>query len=628
MRFSSEIEVLESRTLFAGVILEATGRLGPLDTFMPVMASSIAAKLGGTANVPEYILSVNPDPSTGVLVPSIKHVDGTGLPATTTSGQIIVLIDYQSISANPSYSSTVIGASIADFMMNTPVDGVTLASLPIDEIALSRGAGILDGISKELGQAGVWVDQQTYLDPDTIGAQGDPAPTIYSNVAFVDDYWRNDGIQSPIGEGQPVSGAYNLNVAWLDGNDAGWGSAHEAPTGYYIGTIDQNATQSGLGPIYNSWYGNSSTMPARNATGFIYTSLVGVARPLSGVWSASGGTGTRTAAGQVGTQWGDITDLAVTSGGLATANNPIQVSYLQQDRGGADTVAYYLDTDRNPYNNFAATLGTSTLPQSAAITPQVQTVTLGNVSAGSYWLCAKITNAQGDVRYAYTSVNSQLTVQASGSISGRVVNDINGDGVFSTGDAGIAGRTVYIDLNQSGQFQSNDPSATTDDQGNYTISGLLPGVPFTVREVVPVGATETAAPSGTVVVSSGQTAMVADFATQQSATISGTVIITSGITSPNTDPNSGFTVMLIEHIHGAKSIKLLTTTDAGGNFVFTNLQSGARDTVQVVKRGGFKLAPHSKSIYTENISTGQVISGLTFSQVPILTTSRRHKAAR
>ncbi len=422
----SFVETLESRTLFAGVTILATGRLGGTNGWIQTMAAEITAKMGGPSQVPQYVLTVDANPANEQLFGSISHVSGTATPQTSTSGEIILIIDYYNISANPIYPGSYIGSVIANYMMSTPVDGIDLASLPIHEVGVSRGASLMDGISQTLGQAGIWVDQETYCDPDPIAAQGDAPTTLYDNVAFSDNYWRNDGSASQINDGDPVAGAYNLNVYWLDTDDAGYSTPHLAPAGYYNGTIDQTATYSGEGPIYSDWYGNTPTMPAHDATGFLYSAIEGGARPLSGVWTASGGTGTRTAAGQVGTQWGNVTDLAVMGGNTVATNNSMQVSYLHEDRDSADTVTFYLDTDRNPYNNaFAYTLGSVNLAQANTITNSTSTLSTAGVTPGTYWLVAKVTDAQGDTRYAYTAVTAPLTVVASANPTASLTSGAN-----------------------------------------------------------------------------------------------------------------------------------------------------------------------------------------------------------
>lgn len=401
------IETLESRTLFAGVTLITHGRMGHLWGFVDTAAQYITNKLGGPSQVPEYILKINLQD--GLLVPSISHVDGTATPQNTTNANIIVKLDYISVDSNPSYPLSYIAAVVRDFWVNTPVDGVRFAELPLHELAISRGTGLEDEIAKALGQAGVWVDQETYCDPNPIGAMHDAPPTVYDNVAFVDNYWRSDGNPDNLStNGRPVDGAYNLNVYWLDGEMSGWGLNHLVPGGYYIGTIDQKATWGGEGPIYTDWYNVPPDRPPRDKTGFYYSAIMGGPRPLSGVWAASGGTGARTATDQSGVQWPNVTDLATVGGSSFAGGTPIQLQYLQQDRDSDSTVSFYLDPDQNPYNNnFAQTMGSATLGASASVQSRQTTVTSGSVAPGTYWICARITDPTGNVRYAYSP---QITI--------------------------------------------------------------------------------------------------------------------------------------------------------------------------------------------------------------------------
>lgn len=59
------------------------------------------------------------------------------------------------------------------------------------------------------------------------------------------------------------------------------------------------------------------------------------------------------------------------------------------------------------------------------------------------------------------------------SISGRVFSDANRDGVGS-GDRGIVGATVFADVNGNGVADPNEPTSTTDVNGNYTLT-VRPG---------------------------------------------------------------------------------------------------------------------------------------------------------
>jgi hypothetical protein len=75
-------------------------------------------------------------------------------------------------------------------------------------------------------------------------------------------------------------------------------------------------------------------------------------------------------------------------------------------------------------------------------------------------------------------------------VNGTVYNDANANGVFDNGEIGIAGVTVYIDLNDSNQFVANDPHTTTDANGNYSLPGIVPGT-YVVRQILPTGAVNT-----------------------------------------------------------------------------------------------------------------------------------------
>ena len=56
------------------------------------------------------------------------------------------------------------------------------------------------------------------------------------------------------------------------------------------------------------------------------------------------------------------------------------------------------------------------------------------------------------------------------SISGAVFRDANGDGVQKPTEVGVANCTVYLDVNNSGSYQWNDPSTNSDSNGNYTLT--------------------------------------------------------------------------------------------------------------------------------------------------------------
>ena len=100
-----------------------------------------------------------------------------------------------------------------------------------------------------------------------------------------------------------------------------------------------------------------------------------------------------------------------------------------------------------------------------------------------------------------------VTPPTTGVIDGQVFDDSNGNGTIDSGENGLAGETVYLDIGGAGHFVQGDPTATTDGNGNYAFMSLAPGT-YTVAEVVPSGYSQTAPPApgtATVTVTAGQT---------------------------------------------------------------------------------------------------------------------------
>lgn len=107
-----------------------------------------------------------------------------------------------------------------------------------------------------------------------------------------------------------------------------------------------------------------------------------------------------------------------------------------------------------------------------------------------------------------------------GSIAGHVFNDANHNGVQDAGETGLAGITVYLDLNHDGMLDPTDPTAVSDSSGTYTFTDLVPGS-YTVRQAVPSGYALTAplGYAGAVTVSTNQTAAGPTFGDTQLSTV-------------------------------------------------------------------------------------------------------------
>lgn len=82
---------------------------------------------------------------------------------------------------------------------------------------------------------------------------------------------------------------------------------------------------------------------------------------------------------------------------------------------------------------------------------------------------------------------SQTLDAPRGFAKGIVFNDITDDGVQDAGEAPIAGRTVYADLNNDNQQNDYEPAAVSDAQGRFRINDLPTDRPITFRQILPEG---------------------------------------------------------------------------------------------------------------------------------------------
>ena len=82
--------------------------------------------------------------------------------------------------------------------------------------------------------------------------------------------------------------------------------------------------------------------------------------------------------------------------------------------------------------------------------------------------------------------SSGNTPAGSGSISGTLFNDDDGDGKFDSDESVTGARQVYIDANGNGRLDSGEKTTTSSSSGKYTFSGLGKGT-YKVSRVFPSG---------------------------------------------------------------------------------------------------------------------------------------------
>lgn len=150
----------------------------------------------------------------------------------------------------------------------------------------------------------------------------------------------------------------------------------------------------------------------------------------------------------------------------------------------------YIDIDNSGTLNNKAD---GTLEPSA-ITNKDGDFSINNVAAGTYRLAEVVESGWRPTQPAFQDIivdgKKDVTADffnfAGGTVTGTVWNDLNGDGVQDAGDEGLAGWTVFLDLNNNQAVDSDEPVTSTDDAGAYKFTEV-PSGDYEVTEVLPAG---------------------------------------------------------------------------------------------------------------------------------------------
>lgn len=194
-------------------------------------------------------------------------------------------------------------------------------------------------------------------------------------------------------------------------------------------------------------------------------------------------------------------------------------------------------------------------------------------------------------RGSVQSVDFYNLTPASGSISGVLFNDLDGNGLRSAAESGLAGWQVYADLNSNSLFDVGEPIATTAADGSYGISGLAYGN-VTLRDIVPDTWIATSPVAGATMIHllNGEARTGIDLGNRERiGTIQGTVWNdANGDRLRGTDefgmPDS---VVFLDLNHdGIQDVtEPATLTDATGKYSFSRVPTGTYTVVEVVPTG-------------------------------------------
>lgn len=428
------IDSLESRHLLAGVTLLAHGMNGNIDGWVTAAAEAIAMRAGGPAAASVYTMKVRN--SGGIKVTSFAPDHGYGDFRQTTSAELIIRVDWSPL-ATASTMARSVASALADYLVQPQGDLPPLASLPLHLVGHSKGAALVSQMARFLGQKNVVVDHVTFLDPvpvsglpDSLNDQfGEGSIRPFDNVVFADTYWRSGGADL---NGAYINGTFNgdLNNSVQQNYVV---SAHGAVTAYYVGTIDTSATSGGDHPIFSSWYGDSSSKPPREQTGYAFSRLGSTAaRPPTGLGSLGGGSASRASSGSSGSQWPAVVEVKPRGANSFTSGQRFNVSLRAGDADSGATARFYLDTDRNPFNTPGIEIGAIDFAK-GSVAEIVASVRAAGVLAGNYALAVQVTDPSGRSVWNYGRTITIAPPAAFSEVVNRelIINGtVGGDGVL------------------------------------------------------------------------------------------------------------------------------------------------------------------------------------------------------
>ncbi|MFN9384180.1 MAG: SdrD B-like domain-containing protein [Pirellulaceae bacterium] len=217
-----------------------------------------------------------------------------------------------------------------------------------------------------------------------------------------------------------------------------------------------------------------------------------------------------------------------------------------------------------------------------------------------------------------------------GAIRGLIWNDTNRNGIrdFNTltgtfVDPGIAGWTVFVDLNRSGVWDAGEPTTVTAADGRYFFGNLQPGT-YLVQELIPTGweVVPTFSDVHSVTVFSGTTSVAPDFANFDSVafspgTISGEVwddLNGNGVREVGDNGLAGWTIFIDANGNGVLDTgESQSTTTASGAYSFSSVNPGSI-TLKVVQQAAWRATSPLSGLRTVTLRGGQNLTGIQFGQ--------------
>jgi hypothetical protein len=209
---------------------------------------------------------------------------------------------------------------------------------------------------------------------------------------------------------------------------------------------------------------------------------------------------------------------------------------------------------------------------------------------------------------------SSTASKSKGFVAGTVYNDLSGDGARNENEKGMAGVTVFADLNNNRKLDKDEPRAVTGATGKYEIAGVRPGT-VRIRQLTPKTFRATTGVR-TVRVTGGSAATSSniDLGDSQTVLITGNVFADNDANGKQGVEEGGFAGLSVslEPVGAPKPVVVkLIATDDHGNFSFVE-QPGTY-TLKFVGADGVKQsAPARNHGFTVTLAKGQTSAGIVF----------------
>ena len=540
---------------------------------------------------------------------------------------------------SPCRNTGSIGSGQSDTGQNFGVWGPTLVSGTVFEDADA------DGAAREAGESGL-AGRTVYVDLDADGVKdtGEPEATSSASGAYslqvVNRGTYTVRLVPAAGwtcrRPSPCTYSITTSAGAASGRDFG-----ASTTGSISGTVavDQDADGDGdAGVAGRTVYADLDGDGSRDAgepetvTGgagaYVLAGLTPgtytVRQVLPGGWTqsapAAGHTVTVTSgAMRPGHDFASWTAAAIA--GIAFDDEDFDGSAMQSGDDPLAARVLYLDTDgdgaRDDGEPAATTDGAGAYLLSG-LRPGAYTVRAvmpsGSACAYPAGCAAEVTLASGDA-----STGRDFGSYVGASVSGTVFEDADGDDAArETGEAGLAGRRVYLDGNGDGARQASEPSVLTDDAGAFAFAGVT-AEEWQVRLELPSGfSCDSPSPCRhDLTLSSGSAHPGRDFGVHTAATIAGHLFTdrdadgAAQAFGENDQPER--TVYLDADDDGVKDDgEREVVTDDGGDYLFSGVEPGTYRVRQVLPAGWTCSAP-SPCLHDVTVVSGQAVAARNFS---------------